>query len=348
MAEKMRALAVTDVGKVEIIEVDKPTIGPYELLVKVKATSLCTVEQRAFKGILKMPTPIIGGHEVYGEVVEVGDYSGDFKVGDKIVYCGIYCGQCQSCKTGDSTQCENMSHNRKAIDCEGTVIGGGCAEYIRIPYIQAYHIEDHVKPEHAALAEPLSCCLHGVEKIGIEIGDTVVVIGAGIMGMAQIMLCKLKGARVIVSEPQKERREKALRNGADLGVDPSVEDPVEFVKKHTNGRGAKGVINTTPITAVWEQAMGMLAPKGRLIAYSSQHPDQPVPISFGKLHSKEYEYIGTVNAGVEDMARVVKILNYNMINFDELIHGTYKFEDGQKVFEDASQPSTYRCVILQD
>ena len=127
-----------------------------------------------------------------------------------------------------------------------------------------------------------------------------------------------------------------------------AEDPVEFVKKHTRGRGAKGVINTTPISAVWEQAMAMLAPKGKLIAYSSQHPDNPVPISFGKLHSKEYEYIGTVNAGIEDFQRIVKLLNYNMINVDELIHGTYKFEDCQRAYEDAAKPNTYRCVIVQD
>ena len=348
MSEKMRAIAVTEVGKVEIIEVDKPTIGPYELLIKVKATSLCTVDQRNFLGIVDYGKPFVGGHEVFGVVEEVGDYSGDWKVGDRVVFDGIYCGACEACKTGNSTQCENMGKGRKAFDLQGTIIGGGCAEYVRIPYVNCFHIDEDVKPEWAALCEPLSCCLHGVEKLNIQLGDTVVIIGCGIMGMAQVMLCKLKGARVIVSEPQQERREKALRNGADLGVDPLAEDPVEFVKAHTRGRGATHVINTTPIASVWEQAMGMLAPKGRLIAYSSQHPDKPVPISFGKLHSKEYEYIGTVNAGIEDFARIVKLMNYGMLNVDELIHGTYKFEDCQKAFEDASQPSTYRCVIMQD
>ena len=348
MSEKMKAIAVTEIGKAEIIEVDKPTIGQYELLVNVKATSLCTVEQRNFTGVLDMPKPFIGGHELFGIVEEVGDYAGDFKVGDRVTFCQIYCGQCPECKTGNTTQCRNMRHSRKPFDAEGSAIGGGLAEYIRVPYFQAYHVDEHVKPEWAALVEPMSCCLHSVEKIGIELGDTVVVIGAGIMGMCQIMLSKLKGARVIVSEPDAARREKALRNGADLGVDPMAEDPVEFVMKHTEGRGAKGVINTTPISAVWQQAMGMLAPKGKLLAYSSQHPDVPVEVSFGKLHSKEFEYIGTVNAGAEDVQRIVRLLNYNMINVDELINGTYKFEDCQKAYEDACKPSTYRCVILQD
>lgn len=348
MSEKMRAIAVTEVGKAEIIEVDKPTIGQYELLVKVKATSLCTVEQRNFTGLINMGKPFIGGHEVFGIVEEVGPYCGDFKVGDHVVFCQIYCGQCPSCKTGNSTQCENMRNSRAPLDFNGPVVGGGLAEYVRIPYIQCYHIDDHVKPEWAALTEPMSCCLHSVEKLDIQLGDTIVVVGAGIMGMAQIMLAKMKGARVIVSEPQQERREKALRNGADLGVDPTAEDPIEFVKKHTGGRGAKGVINTTPIAAVWKQAMGMLAPKGKLLAYSSQHPDVPIEVSFGKLHSKEYEYIGTVNGGVEDFTRIVRLLNYDMINVDELIHGVYKFEDCQKAFEDAIKPNTYRCVIVQD
>ena len=348
MGEKMKAIAITEVGKTEIIELDKPVAGPYELVINVKATSLCTVDQRNFLGIVNYGKPMIGGHEVFGYVEEVGEACGDFKVGDAVVYDGIYCGQCDYCKTGNSTQCQGKNSQRPAFKFDGTIMGGGLAEYMRVPYIKCYHMPNDIKPEWAALSEPLSCCLHGIEKLNIHLGDTVVIIGCGIMGMAQTMLCKLKGARVIVSEPQKERREKALRNGADLGVDPMAEDPVEFVKKHTDGLGAAAVINTTPIAAVWEQAMGMLAPKGRLIAYSSQHPDQPVPISFGKLHSKEYEYIGTVNAGAEDFVRITRLIKYNMINCDELIHGVYKFEDHQKAFEDASQPSTYRCVIVQD
>lgn len=348
MSEMMRAIAVTDVGKVEIVELEKPKAEGYELLVKLKATSLCTVEQRSFLGIKKTGFPFIGGHEGYGEVVEVGNKVHNFRVGDKVVFDLVYCGQCDACKSGNSTQCRNLRYANPAFSFEGSVIGGALAEYMVVPYVNAYKVSPDIKPEYAALTEPVSCCLHSVNKCQLKMGDTVVIIGCGIMGICQIQLCKLRGARVIVSEPMAERRQKALANGADLVVDPLAEDPVEFVKKATDGYGAEAVINTTPITSVWQQAIDMLAPKGKLLAYSSQHPDVPVPISFGRLHSKEYELIGTVNPGVEDFVQATRLMRYGMLNMDELIDSTFAFEDCQAAFEKASKPNTYRVVIRQE
>lgn len=351
MNEKMKAVAVTDLKKTEIIEVDKPQdLFPDELLIKVEAVSLCTVEQRNFLGIVDWGKPFIGGHEYAGEVVACGDYVGHFRVGDHVVGNGIFCGMCDYCHSGNSTQCQlddDDAHScRPAFDMEGgSIVGGACAQYMRLPAHKAFKLDPSLPYEKAALVEPISCCLHGVNKLNIKFGDTVVIIGCGIMGIAQVQLCKLRGARVIVSELDAERRKKALRNGAQIAINPAECDPVEEVKRLTKGLGAAAVINTTPIAAVWDQAIGMLAPKGKLLAYSSQHPDKPYGISFGKMHSKEYEFIGTVNAGVEDFVQAIRLVEFGLVNVDELTSGIYKLEDCQKAFEDASLPSTYRCVI---
>lgn len=350
--EKMKAAAVTDIKKVEIIEVDKPDILPHELLVKIHATSLCTVEQRNYLGIVDWGKPFIGGHEYCGEVVACGEYCGSFKVGDHVVGNGVYCGGCVNCHSGNSTQCLDQSNpkvKRPAMDLtEGKPVGGACAQYIRIPAINAFKIDDSVSYIHGALVEPISCCLHGVNKLNIKFGDTVVIVGCGIMGIAQVQLCKLRGARVIVSELDEARRAKAIKNGASYAINPAECDPVEKVMELTKGLGATAVINTTPIAAVWEQAIGMLARKGKLLAYSSQHPDKPFGISFGQMHSKEFEFIGTVNAGVEDFVQAIRLVEYGIVDVDELITGIYKFEDAAQAFADAALPSTYRCVITQD
>ncbi len=347
MSEKMKAIAVTAVNKVDVIELNKPVIEAHELLVRVQATSLCTVDQRSFRGVFGERFPFVGGHETCATVVEAGAHS-HFNVGDRVVFNMLYCGQCTACKSGDSTQCENTKSLLQPFDMEeGFSIGGGLAQYLRVADVSAYKVPDGVKSEHAALTEPVSCCLHSVNKAKIRMGDTVVVIGGGIMGMCQIMLSKLRGARVILSEPMAERREKGLRCGADLVVDPSEVDPVEFIKGETDGRGAAVVINTTPIPSVWEQAIDMLAPKGRLLAYSSQHPDTPIPVSFGRLHSKEFEYIGTVNPGAEDFVQALRLMQFGMLKMDELIECYYDFEQGQEAFEKASEPNTYRVVIRQ-
>lgn len=344
----MKAIAVTRVKKTEIIEFPKPTPGPYELLIRMRATSLCTVEQRTFLGIKKPGFPFIGGHEGFGEVVAVGEKVHNFIVGDPVVFNLVYCGQCNACKTGNSTQCQNLSYSNPPFAFDGAVIGGALAQYMVVPYVNAYKVPPKTKPEHAALTEPIACCLHSVNNADIEFGDTVVIIGCGIMGICHIQLCKLRGARIIVSEPMAERREKALASGADLVIDPTSKDPVEYIRSITDGLGANVVFNTTPITEVWHQAIEMLAPKGRLIAYSSQHPDVPVPISFGRIHSKEYEIKGVVNPGVGEFVQVIRLMSYGMLKMDELIDSVYDFKDCQAAFERASQPNAFRVIIRQE
>jgi len=347
MSEKMKAVAVTEVGKVSLVECSRPEVGEYDLLIRMRATSLCTVEQRSFLGIKKTGFPFIGGHEGCGEVVETGRKIHNFAVGDRVVFNLVYCGQCDACKSGNSTQCRNLRHASPTVEFDGSVIGGALAEYVVVPYVNAYKVPEGISPEHAALTEPVSCCLHSVNKARIRMGDTVVVIGAGMMGICQLQLCRLRGARVIVSEPMEERRRRALAAGAERAVDPMAEDPVEFVKKATDGYGAEVVINTTPVTAVWQQAIEMLAPKGRLLAYSSQHPDVPVPLLFGKIHSKEYEILGTVNPGVEDFVQALRLMRYGMLDLDGLTDSEYDFADCQAAFERASQPGVYRVIITQ-
>ncbi len=347
MGKSMKAIAVTGLKKVEVIECPKPVPGAYELLVRVRATSLCTVEQRSFLGIKKTGFPFIGGHEGFGEIAEVGDKVNNFSVGDKVVFDLVYCGQCDACKTGNNTQCQNLAYANPPFDFDGTIIGGALAQYMLIPYVNVNKVPLGVEPKYAALTEPVACCLHSVNTARIEIGDTVVIIGAGMMGVCHIQLCKLRGARVIVSEPMEDRREKALANGADLVVDPTDKDPVEFVRSVTDGRGAEVVINTTPIPDVWNQAIEMLAPKGKLLAYSSQYPDLPVPISFGRMHSKEYEILGVVNPGVREFVQVIRLMHFGMLKMDELIDSVYDFEDCQAAFERAIDPNAFRVVICQ-
>ena len=121
-----------------------------------------------------------------------------------------------------------------------------------------------------AFTEPLACVVNSVNRTNIELGDDVVVIGGGTMGLLHVMVAKLRGARVIVSEPLEERRERALRLGASAAIDPIHADAVEEVKKLTEGRGAAVVYNTTANPVLMAQAMNMTAPCGTCVAFSSQ------------------------------------------------------------------------------
>lgn len=161
-------------------------------------------------------------------------------------------------------------------------------------------------------------------------------------------LCKLSGARVIISEVDDARRNKAKANGADLVVNPLEQDIVEFVKSHTNGLGADVVFNTISNPSVWESAIKCLAPYGRLVAYSSQDNNEPVGMSFGEMHSKEYEFIGTVSPTMESNLRASRLINLGLIDMEEVIDSRYRFEDSEEAFKRACEPNTYRVVIKHE
>ena len=341
----MKAIVLKGVEDLVIEELEKPVISAHEVLYEVHAASLCTVEQRVYKGKKNFGYPFLGGHENAGIVVAVGEEVQDIKVGDHVVATFNYCGECEYCKTGRGTKCKHSMKTKKRVDFEGTIIGGGLAQYLAVPAQQVCKVQKGVDFEKYALTEPLACCIHSIDKAKIKFGDNVVIIGAGIMGLLHAKLAQLRGARVIVSEMDPERRKKALKLGAHDVIDPSSEDAIEKVKELTNGVGADVVVNAIAVASIWNDAIDMLAPYGRLIAYSSQDTPDLIPISFDRLHSKEYEFIGTVSPTMESNLRATKLIAQGIIDTSKYIDSVYPMNMAKQAFERASEPNTYRVVI---
>ncbi len=214
-----------------------------------------------------------------------------------------------------------------------------------VPAWQVIKLDPSVDLDHAALTEPLACCIHSINKGRIRLGDTVVVIGMGIMGYFHMKLALLRGARVIVSEVDAARRQKALDGGAHVVLDPSRQELSEEVRRLTSGLGADVVVNTIPSAAVWNSAIQTLAPYGRLIAYSSQDSKTPIGVDFGMMHSREIEFIGTLNPTIEDNDMAVKLITYGLISMEEVIDGRFSFEQGREAFTAAMKPGAYRVII---
>jgi len=344
MSEKMKAIVFTEPKKVNVMELTKPSIGPSEVLIQTKALSICTVEQRTFRDSNRYP--MIGGHEVSAVIVEVGEDVRGYKVGDKVVSTFQYCGYCENCKKGIGQKCLNSrTQKKRIIDPDINVGNGGMAEYAAVPATQICKIGDDVPFEVAALTEPLGCCINSVEKANVKFGDTAVVIGAGVMGMLHIKLLRMKGARVIVSEVDDVRREKSLNIGANNAFNPVEVDAVEYVMELTNGQGADIVVNTTSIYQVGEQAIKLLAPYGRYIAYASLHPAKPIPLDFNEVHNKEIQIIGTVSPRAIDFLMASKLMEYKLIDMTDIIDHVFDFNQAQEAFNQSIIPGTYRCII---
>lgn len=348
MAERMRSLVMTGPRQIEIWDdIEKPEITRSELLIRTKAWSICTVDQRAYRGSTNVSYPLVDGHEVAGVIEAVGEDVRGYQIGDKVVTTFQYCGYCDFCKSGRGTKCLNSRTQKKRLaDPRLKRIGnGGMAEFVAIPATQVCHIGDNVPFELAAMTEPLGCCIHSVRKTRAQLGETAVVIGAGIMGILHTKLLRMMGVRVIISEVDPVRREKALALGASLAVNPTEKDPIEYVKQVTDGIGADIVINTTSIPQVWAQAIDMTAPYGRIIAYASQHPAEPMPVSFNDIHGREIEIIGTVSPAAADFVTATKLMKYDLIEMRDVLEKVFPFEQAQDALEYAILPGKYRCVV---
>ena len=343
--KKAKAWVIEGKDEVAVRKLDIVRPGDYEVLFKTEVCSLCTVDRRTYKGTRNYGYPFLGGHECSGTIIEIGRGVVNVKPQDKAIFTSGYCNQCELDRSGRGTQCNRKKEMPKRAQLDGNILGGGLCEYLVIPAWQIIRMSDDVDMRHAALTEPLACCIHSIRKARIKFGDTIVIIGMGIMGYFHLKLAQMSGARIIVSETDEKKRETALREGAAYALDPTQCDVGEAVKRLTDGLGADAVINTIPFKEVWQQAIDMLAPYGSLIAYSSQNSAELIGVDFGKVHSREIEFIGTLNPTIEDNQMAVKLISYHMIDMEKVIDREFSFAQGKEAFDYACKPGVYRVMI---
>ena len=200
MAETMKIVAITGDHEASVIEAAKPEPGKGQIRMRVEGCALCTFEQRMFTGVVPVPLPFIGGHEVAGYIDAIGEglKPENYPIGKRIAARTFYsCGHCYGCRHDEGNLCVNGSEQDKSWMAYPGI--GGLEQYMLIKPDMLYFMNDDLPLEKACFAEPLACVLNSIEKGKIEIGDDVVVIGGGIMGQLHVMCSKLQGARVIMS-----------------------------------------------------------------------------------------------------------------------------------------------------
>jgi L-iditol 2-dehydrogenase len=343
----MKALVVTDEKRVAIQEVPRPEPLPGEVLIKIDTCLICTWEQRIFSGGSGTTLPFVPGHESSGTIERVPDDTvTSFKVGDKVVFKTLdHCGHCSYCYQGQTNQCTGISRKRSY----GGILGsGGMAEYIALDVSKVFPVGEDIDLITAAFAEPIACCLHSVERVRLHFGDTVAVIGAGIMGQLHSILARLRGCRIIVIEPDQVRRELALKLGAHEGIDPSGTDPVKRVRDITGGEGVEAVFSTVTKSAVAASAVGMLRKMGSLVLYGSFHPNEPMPIDPNAVHYKEYVITGSYSPSTRDFFRATRLLSLGLLNPSPFISAIYPIAKAEEAFMASLRPDTYRVVIRID
>ncbi len=343
LKSSFRAGAITGVGAVELVDIPTPAPDYGEALVRIEATAICTWEQRTYSGAQDNKFPFIGGHEVAGTIVSFGPgYRGALSVGDRVALGAASCGSCHWCYTGKDRVC--AEHYRGAVEYAEGWGPGGFAELKIHPADGLFPIGD-VPAEVGCLTEPLSCALHAARLSGARVGNDVVILGAGTMGLMNLIAMKKHGARVIVSEIDADRLAKAKAMGADVTIDASKQDPIATVLEVTDGRGADIVIAAIGHRVANEQGMQMIAPRGTFVVFASAHPETPIEVGPNALHNNEKRIIGVVSSEKEDFYTAAKLIRQGQVDLTPLIQNRYPLSKVSAALDEAILPGTYRIIV---
>jgi len=334
----MKASFVFSPRDVRAIEVPDPSIEkPDDVIIKVQACGVCPFDIRIYEGLFLPYTPCPIGHEISGTVVEVGEDVQSLKAGDKVAVDSIWrCNSCYYCRRGADNLCER----RKGP------LPNGFAEYFKMPEKHVHKLSDFVALDEAALCEPLACCINAIEKIyDIQLGDAVLVIGSGPIGLMFIQLLNNMGVRAIVSEPLEFRREKALELGAEEAIDPIKVDIVEKVKGLTDGKGANAVIMTFLSESAFHQALNSSAKRGTIVFFAAAYP--PIKLSFDPnlIHYKEIALVGIEGRTADHFAQAVRLLSSGKMKLNGIISHRFPLNQIREAIETAKSRRGLKVIV---
>jgi L-iditol 2-dehydrogenase len=295
-------------GHVSVEDVPDPKPGPGEALLRVSAAAICHSDIRVYRGQKKARPGVVPGHETAGVIEAVGEGVEGVQPSDRVVVCPILaCGRCEFCAQGKRNRCPE----RRTLGYEED---GGLAELMLIP--QSLLALGHVFPvppglslETAALTEPLACVLNSLETCRLRPGDALLIIGAGPMGLMHLLLARLMGAaRLMVTEPDAERRSWAQRLGATETVDPGREEMPAAALAATGGRGFDAVVVTAALPAVLAEALASVRRQGVVSLFGGFPPDTSVPFDPNVIHYGEIVLTGSQNATTDQYRRALGLI----------------------------------------
>jgi len=326
-------------GKLNLKEVPIPQIKNLDdVLLQVEAASICGTDIH----ILEVPPGhpankgVILGHEYTGKILEIGDGVKDFKKGDRVVIDpNITCGSCIYCKIGLSNMCERMT-------TLGIFINGGFTEYNVAPAKALHKISPDVPPELAVFAEPLSCVINATQKLKVQPGESVVVLGAGPIGLLFTQMFKASGAgKIIVSEVSEYRSKYAKQSGATTVVNPLKENLEKVVKKETV-IGADIVVDA--VGTLFKEAMKIVRRGGHILLFGQNYKAK-AEITQNDITRNELTIFGNYIANFT-FPLTVKIIESKILNLEKLITHRFPLKDIHKGIEAMRKQRAIKVVLI--
>ncbi len=327
----MKALLLSQYNQLDVADLPAPVPGPEEILVRVAACGICGSDVHGYDGTSgrRIP-PIVMGHEAAGTVAATGPGVSRFKTGDRVTFDStVYCGQCEFCLAGDI----NLCNNRQVIgvSCTDYRRAGAFAEYVVVPQRIAYHLPDGLEFQEAAMLEAVSVALHAVRVSQMKGGETVLVIGAGMIGLLTLQAAKAAGAaRVLVADIDQSRLQRAEKLGVEATLLLSGAELVKEIHRRTEGRGVDLVLEAVGRDETISASISSVRKGGTVTLIGNISPEVKIPLQI--VVSRQIRLQGSC-ASSGEYPEAMELIANGKIQVAPLITAIAPLEDGPRWFE---------------
>jgi L-iditol 2-dehydrogenase len=344
----MKAIVYHAPGDIRVEDVPAPACGKDEVLVDVDACAVCGTDLKSqVHGNPRIKAPLTMGHEFTGVAREVGpDAAGGIAVGDRVVMAtSVSCGQCCYCQRGWRNLCGDLAPM-------GFSYPGGMAEQTVIParaLVNGHVVKTpaDMPAKHACLAEPVSCAVNSLSHCHLQGGETVLILGAGPLGLMNACVARALGAgKIILSEINDDRLAQAEGFGCDILINPTKEDLTECVMGQTNGLGADVAVVAAPAAPPQEQAITLVRKRGTVVLFASLPAgNSMLNIDSRPIHYNELRVVGTSDSTPEHVKTAVELLANGKIPGDKLATHTLPLDGIHDAFELMTSGKSLRVVL---
>lgn len=328
---KNKAVFMTGLNKMEMREIEVPKIKDNEVLVKLEYVGICGSDVHYLEhgsiGDFVVNGDFVLGHECAGEIVEIGSKVTDLQIGDKVALePGCTCGQCEFCKTGKYNLCPD-------VEFLATPPYHGCLEnYIAFPANMCFKLPNNITTKEGALVEPLAVGMHAAAQGNVKLGDSVVILGAGCIGLVTLLACKAYGATdITVVDIMQKRLDYAMKLGATRVINAKEADTIKVMEELTKGKGADVVIETAG-SKITVQQTAYLVKRGGTIVLVGMAPEDIIDYNFAKLMAKEAN-INTVFRYRNIYPKAINAIAKGIIDVSGIVTHEFDFEDTAKAFD---------------
>ncbi|RQD77198.1 MAG: alcohol dehydrogenase [Candidatus Syntrophonatronum acetioxidans] len=327
----MKAAVLEKINKINLTEVEIPSCGAGEVLLKVEACGVCRTDMKSFtRGQRDLKLPRVLGHEIAGTVLKKGEGVENIKAGDRVqVSPGITCGKCEYCLQGRDNLCSHLQ-------IMGFNYHGGFSQYLLVPSRGVknnilHKIPSHLTFEEATMTEPLACCLNMQESLQVKEGDTVLILGGGRLGILNARLARARGAGpLVLVEPREERISLAEKMGFDYSLNPLKTHAQEEIMNITRSKGADVVIPCCPHPEAFNLGLHVAAKGSRFGYFSGLTPDKTFQVDLNLVHYKELQVVGGYGCSINHNRRALELLSRETVTVKDILTRFISLEEIEK------------------